>query len=260
MVFTLVFAVALARLDEARRAPVVGFFNGVCDALLIVIGWVLFLAPLGVFALAFVAGAASGNGLFGALLHFILLYVAVGAGSLALGYAIALLAAGFALPAFAKAMAPTQAIAFSTQSSTGSLPAMLVSARSLEVRERTMDIVLPMAAALFRVDGPGNEHCSRHFRRQHAWHAFSAEPMQPALPLHRSHRSRPQGSGAGQLLHVDCPDFNGDGRADRSARDADRGRAGARHVPNGGQCDDGRRGHRSGRQARPPHRRILNAR
>ncbi len=154
VVFTLAFAVALARLDEARRAPVVGFFNGVCDALLIVIGWVLLLAPVGVFALAFVAGAASGNGLFGALLHFIVLYVAVGVVILALGYGVALLAARFPLTAFAKAMAPTQAIAFSTQSSTGSLPAMLVSARNLGVRERTVDIALPMAAALFRVTGP----------------------------------------------------------------------------------------------------------
>jgi Na+/H+-dicarboxylate symporter len=154
VVFTLAFAVALATLDEARRAPVVGFFNGVCDALLIVIGWVLQLAPLGVFGLAFVAGAASGAGLFGAVLHFIILYVAVALVVLVLAYAVALAAAGFALPAFAKAMAPTQAIAFSTQSSTGSLPAMLVSARELGVSDRSIDIVLPMAAALFRVTGP----------------------------------------------------------------------------------------------------------
>jgi Na+/H+-dicarboxylate symporter len=154
VVFTLAFAVALATLDEARRAPVVGFFNGVCDALLIVIGWVLQLAPLGVFSLAFVAGAASGAGLFGAVLHFIILYVAVALVVLVLAYAVALAAAGFALPAFAKAMAPTQAIAFSTQSSTGSLPAMLVSARELGVSDRSIDIVLPMAAALFRVTGP----------------------------------------------------------------------------------------------------------
>jgi len=154
VVFTLAFAVALAMLDERKRAPVVDFFNAVCDALLIVIGWVLMLAPIGVFALAYVAGAASGSGLFGAVVQFILVYIIVGLVILTLAYAVALLAAGFSFVAFAKAMAPTQAIAFSTQSSTGSLPAMLVSARNLGIREQTTDIVLPMAAALFRVTGP----------------------------------------------------------------------------------------------------------
>jgi Na+/H+-dicarboxylate symporter len=154
VVFTLAFAAALALLEPERRAPVVAFFNAACDALLIVIGWVLLFAPIGVFMLAFVAGAASGTGLFGAVLHFIFLYVAVGLVVLAAGYAVAIFGGRLSPGAFARAMAPTQAIAFSTQSSTGSLPAMLVSAKRLGIRERSADVVLPMAAALFRVTGP----------------------------------------------------------------------------------------------------------
>ena len=154
VVFTLFFAVALALLEPSRRKPVVDFFSVVGDAMLIVIGWVLFVAPVGVFALAFVAGAAAGTGLFGGLLHFVLLYIAVGLILLAIAYVVAVAAAGIRLAAFARAIAPTQAIAFSTQSSTGSLPAMLVSARSLGVSEPAVDTVLPLAAALFRVTGP----------------------------------------------------------------------------------------------------------
>jgi len=154
VVFTLVFAVALTFLDADRRKPVVDFFCSVGDAMLVVIGWVLRLAPVGVFALAFVAGAASGTGLFGGVLHFIALYVAVGLIILVLAYIIALAAARLRPGAFARAMAPTQAIAFSTQSSTGSLPAMLVSARKLGISDVVADTVLPLAVALFRVSGP----------------------------------------------------------------------------------------------------------
>jgi Na+/H+-dicarboxylate symporter len=154
VVFSLAFAIALALLEPAKRAPVVSFFEAVCDALLIVIGWVLRLAPVGVFALAFVAGAASGAGLFAAVFHFLILYIAVGIFVLALCYVVAVAAAGFGFARFAKEIAPTQAIAFSTQSSVGSLPAMLVSARRLDIGEQTADIVLPLAAALFRVSGP----------------------------------------------------------------------------------------------------------
>jgi len=154
VVFTLVFAVALTFLDATRRKPVVDLFRSVGDAMLIIIGWILWLAPVGVFALAFVAGAASGTGLFAGVLRFVILYVIVGLIVLALAYAVAIAAARFQLAAFSRALAPTQAIAFSTQSSTGSLPVMLVSARRLGVRIETADTVLPLAAALFRVTGP----------------------------------------------------------------------------------------------------------
>lgn len=152
--FTFVFAIALTMLEPARREPVVAFFETIGAAMLIIIGWVLALAPVGVFALAFVAGAASGTGLVGGLVQFIVLYIVIGLILLALAYLLALTVARLPLRVFSRAMAPTQAIAFSTQSSTGSLPAMLVSARKLGIGDRSVDIVLPLAAALFRVTGP----------------------------------------------------------------------------------------------------------
>jgi Na+/H+-dicarboxylate symporter len=154
VVFTLFLAIALTLLEPARRKPVVDFFSSIGDAMLIVIGWVLRLAPVGVFALAFVAGAASGTGLFAGVLRFVLLYIAVGLIILAISYVVAVAAARLPLGTFARALAPTQAVAFSTQSSTGSLPVMLVSARKLGLADSTVDTVLPLAAALFRVTGP----------------------------------------------------------------------------------------------------------
>jgi proton glutamate symport protein len=52
VVFTLIFALALTFLEPERRRPVVDFFRSIGDAMLVIIGWVLRLAPIGVFALA----------------------------------------------------------------------------------------------------------------------------------------------------------------------------------------------------------------
>ena len=154
VVFTLFLALALTVMEPSRRKPVVDFFRSLGDAMLVIIGWVLRVAAIGVFALAFVAGAASGAAVFGAVIRFVLVYIAVGLVMIAIAYVVAVAASRFNLAAFSRAMAPTQAIAFSTQSSTGSLPVMLLSARRLGVSMPTADVVLPLAAALFRVTGP----------------------------------------------------------------------------------------------------------
>ena len=78
ILFTLVFAFALTRLPAEPRARLVGFFQAVADTMLVVIGWVLWIAPIGVFALAYVVGARAGGAAFGALLHYVLIVTAVG--------------------------------------------------------------------------------------------------------------------------------------------------------------------------------------
>ena len=57
VVFSLLFALAVdAHQSERRARSVVGLFEAIADALLVIIGWVLWIAPLGVFALAFAVG------------------------------------------------------------------------------------------------------------------------------------------------------------------------------------------------------------
>jgi proton glutamate symport protein len=154
IVFFAAFALALTRLREAQRDLLVGLFDGLGEAMLVIIGWVLWLAPIGVFALAIGVGVASGSGAFAALAHYILLVSGLGFVVLVAGYGLALVGAGRGLVAFARAMLPSQAVAISTQSSLASLPAMLQSCRLLGVRETTADFVLPLAVALFRATGP----------------------------------------------------------------------------------------------------------
>jgi len=154
VLFTVIFAVAATRIDAPRQRAVLAFFEGAADALLIVIGWVLWVAPVGVFALAFSVGATAGAAAFGALAHYVVLVSALGLTILAAGYVVAVLAGRLELASFAKAEIPPQSVAISTRSSLASLPAMLGAARNLGIRDGTANIVLPLAVALFRPTGP----------------------------------------------------------------------------------------------------------
>lgn len=152
IVFFSAMAVAITRLPEAQRDLLLRLFEALGDAMLVIIGWVLWLAPLGVFALAVGVGLDSGGGAFAALAHYILLVSGLGLAVLVAAYVIGAVQHGPAR--FARAMLPSQAVAISTQSSLASLPAMLQSCRLLGVRETTADFVLPLAVALFRATGP----------------------------------------------------------------------------------------------------------
>lgn len=154
ILFTAVFAVALARLPAAQREPVTAFFDTIANAVLLIVGWVLALAPIGVFALGLVVGARAGGAAFGALGHYVLIVVSVGSVMWFTAFAIAAFAGRISPPAFLRASIPAQAVAISTQSSLASLPTMLTGVRSLGVGERTADVVLPIAVALFRATGP----------------------------------------------------------------------------------------------------------
>lgn len=154
IVFIVVFALAITRLADGQRQMLAGFFEALGNAMLVVIGWVLMLAPVGVFALAFVVAARTGADAIGVFLHYILIVSAVGAIVWAAGYPIAVFGGKRRLMDFVRAVLPAQAVAISTQSSLASLPAMLRGAKMLGVRETTADVTLPLAVALFRSTGP----------------------------------------------------------------------------------------------------------
>ncbi|MBA3668226.1 MAG: cation:dicarboxylase symporter family transporter [Sphingomonas sp.] len=152
--FSLLFAFAITQLETEKRRLLGAFFAAIADALLVVIGWVLWVAPLGVFALAFAVGAGAGGSAFGALIHYIVIISSVGIAILLAAYVVAVTLSRFRPAEFARAVSPAQAVAISTQSSIASLPAMIVAAKKLGVGETTTDITLPMAVALLRATGP----------------------------------------------------------------------------------------------------------
>ena len=154
IVFFAAFAAALARLPAASRHAVLPLFEGVAAAMMVVIGWVLALAPAGVLALSLAVAAKSGASAFAVLAHYIAVVSAVGGVVMLAGYILAVFGARLALSACTRAMLPVEAVALSTQSSLASLPAMLAACRRLGVAETSADFVLPLAVALFRATGP----------------------------------------------------------------------------------------------------------
>jgi proton glutamate symport protein len=154
VVFTTIFAFAVTRIDAEGRQSVARLFKGIQDAMLVVVGWVLRLAPIGVLGLAFAVGAGAGGSAFGAVLHYVVIISAVGIGVTLSSYIIAILFARWRLGDFTRAMIPPQAVAISTQSSLACLPAMLEAADRLGLPKRNADVSLPLAVALFRATGP----------------------------------------------------------------------------------------------------------
>ncbi len=147
--FFVMFAVAITRLPQDQGERLLGFFHALGNAMLLIIGWVLAIAPVGVFALAYGVGVQSGGGAFAALGHYVLTVTAMGTFIFFLAYALAI-GLGRKGGKFVTAMLPAQAVALSTQSSLASLPAMLDSAGRLGVRPATAEFVLPLAVVIFR--------------------------------------------------------------------------------------------------------------
>lgn len=153
ILFTTLFGVAITTLPAMQRERLTGFFDAIASAMLVMVGWVLWLAPIGVFALAFALGINAGTSAIGALLHYIIIVSSVGLIVSLAAYPLARLAGGVPLGRFARAIAPAQAVAVSTQSSLASLPPMLRSAERLGMAG-TAAVTLPLAVAIFRVTGP----------------------------------------------------------------------------------------------------------
>lgn len=153
VVFALLFGLALTRIRAELRSGLTNVFQAVMDTMLVLVQWVLLVAPIGVFALALIVGAKAGFGAAGALGHYILILSGVCISVGLLSYLLAL-AAGVPLLAFARAAAPAQAVAFSTQSSIASLPAMITGTRQLGASEASIGVVLPLAVSLFRITSP----------------------------------------------------------------------------------------------------------
>ena len=154
ILFTTLFAVAVTRLEATSRDRITGLFGAIEQAMLEIVNWVLWIAPLGVFALAFVVGMKAGTAAIGALAHYIAIVSCGGLAAWALAYPVAVFGGRVRLRDFVRAAAPAQAVALSTQSSLASLPAMLRGCQQLGVPTEVAGVPLPIAVAIFRVTSP----------------------------------------------------------------------------------------------------------
>ena len=154
LVFISLFALALLQIDDQKREIVVHFFTGIKEAMLILITWIMSVAPIGIFALVFSLSATVGVSTITLLGSFIFIACSLIVFLILLLYPLAFFGAGLPLGKFAKALAPAQAIGFSTRSSLAALPATYTATEALGISEKLTGVVLPIAVTLFKFASP----------------------------------------------------------------------------------------------------------
>jgi proton glutamate symport protein len=155
ILFTILLALAIARSSPAARTALVGFFQALGDAMLILVRWVVLAAPVGIFALVLPLTAHAGAALAGAIGFYIVAYSVANVAVVLLLYPVVALVAGTPMRTFARAALPSQLIAFSSSSSVASLPALVESAeRGLGLPARVTGFVLPLAVSAFKLAAP----------------------------------------------------------------------------------------------------------
>ena len=152
--FAVIFGIALTMLGEGEGRIVVTFFDKVQNAMVVVIHIVMSIAPYGVAALVAKVIGTSGASVLGALLVYalavllgLLLHAVIVYG------AIVKFMARLRFIDFLKAIRPAQLIAFSTSSSSATLPVSLeVAEENLSVSKATSSFVLPLGSTV-NMDG-----------------------------------------------------------------------------------------------------------
>lgn len=155
IVFCLLFGAALTTIGSAGQ-PLMAFFDSLNEAMMKLVIWIMYAAPVGIFALiAARFGEAGGGGAFlrevqavgwyvttvigGLLLHFLVLTI------------IAYCLAGRAFD-YVRAQGRALVTAFGTASSSGTLPITMECAQEAGVDRRAVRFVLPLGATI-NMDG-----------------------------------------------------------------------------------------------------------
>lgn len=155
VLFSLALGAAATRIPADQRADLVRFFRSLADAMLVIVGWVIAIAPIGVFALAIGLAARIGLAAVGVIAWYIVILTGVVILVTVLLYGVAVIGGGVPLSRFARSVAPGQAVAFSARSSLAALPALIEGARRwLALPSVVTSFVLPLAVSTLRLSTP----------------------------------------------------------------------------------------------------------
>jgi Na+/H+-dicarboxylate symporter len=153
IIFAVAFAAALARTPSELRIAGATFFRAIADAMLVLVKWVLAVAPIGVFILAVTLAVKIGVGVAGAVGFYLAVHCALLAVAGVLLYVVVFLAGRVSIRRFARAALPAQLVAISTRSSVAALPAMIDGGeRVLELPTRVTSFALPFGVSIFRLN------------------------------------------------------------------------------------------------------------
>jgi len=152
IVFTALLAAATGTLEESRRDRLVGLADATSEALIKLVWWILWTAPIGIFGLAAPVTAQLGWGLVQSLAVFVI--------SVLVGLAILMGAVYLPLLWFVARVSPMRflggtfgaaSVAFSTTSTVAALPVTLEETKAkLGVSDSMADLILPLGASMYR--------------------------------------------------------------------------------------------------------------
>jgi Na+/H+-dicarboxylate symporter len=143
VVFSLLFAIALAMLSEQKRRPMLAFCESLSEVMFKFTNLVMYMAPLGVGAAVAYTVGHTGIAVLGSLLKLLLtLYAALVVFILGVLLPIALM---FRVPmrAFLRAVAEPVSIAFGTASSEAALPRAMEAMEAIGVPRQIVAFVIP---------------------------------------------------------------------------------------------------------------------
>lgn len=150
--FAIILGIALLESGEKGR-EVFGIFETIANAMYKIISWIMKLAPIGVFALIVPAIATNGAVVIGSLLKLILVAYFVSIAHIILVYGLSVKLIGKINPLrFFKTVIPAMLTAFSTSSSSGTLPVSMNAAEKLGVSKTVTSFVLPLGSTI-NMDG-----------------------------------------------------------------------------------------------------------
>ncbi len=154
IVFTIIFGAALTLIETPKKEAVVAFFDGVNQTCMVMIDWIMKLAPYAVFALIAAIVAEFGFELLQSLLMYSLVVVLGLLLHATLTYGTILrVLAGLNPITFFKRIRNPQLIAFSTSSSNATLPITMETAEEeVGVSNEVASFVLPLGATI-NMDG-----------------------------------------------------------------------------------------------------------
>ncbi len=158
--FSILFGICMARIGGRDRTTLPQFWRGVSDTMVAMTMFIMQFAPIGVFCLVAETVSATGFGAFRPVLGFFLTVVAALALHTFVALPLALTALGRITPALhVQAMSPALLTAFSTASSSATLPLTMECVEERAgVSRRTSSFVLPLGATV-NMDGTALYEC-----------------------------------------------------------------------------------------------------
>ncbi len=152
IVFTALFAAAAGTLEKTRRERMVQAAEDISAALIKLIWWILYLAPIGVFGLIAPATAKMGWGVIQSLSMFLICVILGLAVFVSLVYLpLMALRARINPLKFFKGLSGAITIAFSTTSTATAIPVTRQEViENFGVSEKEADLIVPLGASLYR--------------------------------------------------------------------------------------------------------------